>query len=148
MIFLKKGTTYFILPLRLRYANTKKNTTRWVVFFFGAGGRTDSVLRPLTARHTPAPPWYRSHRSALKMCHWHIFLTVRPKDSSPTPNQKIRARPKGRTLILVPVAGLEPARYRYRWILSPLRLPIPSHRHMVRKILYRTKRKKSSTFPI
>ena len=31
---------------------------------------------------------------------------------------------------LVPVAGLEPARYRYRWILSPLRLPIPSHRHI------------------
>ena len=30
---------------------------------------------------------------------------------------------------LVPVAGLEPARYRYRWILSPLRLPIspPGH---------------------
>ena len=31
---------------------------------------------------------------------------------------------------LVPVAGLEPARYRYRWILSPLRLPIPSHRQI------------------
>ncbi len=32
---------------------------------------------------------------------------------------------------LVPVAGLEPARYRYRWILSPLRLPIPSHRRVM-----------------
>ena len=31
---------------------------------------------------------------------------------------------------VVPVAGLEPARYRYRWILSPLRLPIPSHRQI------------------
>ena len=31
-------------------------------------------------------------------------------------------------LRLVPKAGLEPARYRYRWILSPLRLPIPSLR--------------------
>ena len=29
---------------------------------------------------------------------------------------------------MVPVAGLEPARCRHRWILSPLRLPIPSHR--------------------
>ena len=28
---------------------------------------------------------------------------------------------------MVPMAGLEPARYRYRGILSPLRLPIPSH---------------------
>ena len=27
------------------------------------------------------------------------------------------------------VAGLEPARYRYRGILSPLRLPIPPHPH-------------------
>ena len=30
---------------------------------------------------------------------------------------------------MVPVAGLEPARCYQRWILSPLRLPIPSHRH-------------------
>ena len=30
--------------------------------------------------------------------------------------------------ILVPVTGLEPVRCRQRWILSPLRLPIPSHR--------------------
>lgn len=31
---------------------------------------------------------------------------------------------------VVPVAGLEPARCRQRWILSPLRLPIPSHRQV------------------
>ena len=31
----------------------------------------------------------------------------------------------------VPVAGLEPARHRWRWILSPLRLPIPSHRRTI-----------------
>ena len=30
--------------------------------------------------------------------------------------------------IMVPVAGLEPARYCYQRILSPSRLPIPSHR--------------------
>ena len=36
-----------------------------------------------------------------------------------------------RIFVLVPVAGLEPARCRHRWILSPLRLPIPSHRHLV-----------------
>ena len=33
-------------------------------------------------------------------------------------------------LRLVPMAGLEPARCCHRWILSPLRLPIPSHRHI------------------
>ena len=32
--------------------------------------------------------------------------------------------------ILVPVTGLEPVRCRHRWILSPLRLPIPSHRQV------------------
>ena len=30
---------------------------------------------------------------------------------------------------VVLLAGFEPARYRYRGILSPLRLPIPPHRH-------------------
>ena len=38
--------------------------------------------------------------------------------------------PNGVSHILVPVAGLEPARCRQRWILSPLRLPIPSHRQV------------------
>ena len=31
---------------------------------------------------------------------------------------------------MVPVTGLEPVRCRQRWILSPLRLPIPSHRQV------------------
>ena len=31
---------------------------------------------------------------------------------------------------MVPVVGLEPTRYRYQRILSPSRLPIPSHRHV------------------
>ena len=30
---------------------------------------------------------------------------------------------------MVPVAGLEPAHHRWQWILSPPRLPIPTHRH-------------------
>ena len=33
-------------------------------------------------------------------------------------------------LSLVPVIGVEPIRYRYHWILSPARLPIPSHRRI------------------
>ena len=27
-------------------------------------------------------------------------------------------------MLVVPEAGIEPARYRYRWILSPVRLPV------------------------
>lgn len=34
---------------------------------------------------------------------------------------------------MVPVVGVEPTRYRYHGILSPARLPIPSHR---RKYLF------------
>ena len=34
------------------------------------------------------------------------------------------------TTLLVPVAGVEPARHRWRRILSPLRLPIPSYRQI------------------
>ena len=37
--------------------------------------------------------------------------------------------PDGWCFYLVPVVGLEPTRYRYQRILSPSRLPIPSHRH-------------------
>ena len=36
--------------------------------------------------------------------------------------------PDGWCFYLVPVVGLEPTRYRYQRILSPSRLPIPSHR--------------------
>ncbi len=32
------------------------------------------------------------------------------------------------TPIMVPLVGVEPTRYRYHWILSPARLPIPPQR--------------------
>ena len=35
---------------------------------------------------------------------------------------------------MVPEAGIEPARYRYRWILSPVRLPVSPLGQ--RKLLY------------
>ena len=38
-------------------------------------------------------------------------------------------------LLLVPVVGVEPTRYRYHWILSPARLPIPSYRRMTDDII-------------
>ena len=42
---------------------------------------------------------------------------------------------------MVPVTGVEPVRYRYHWILSPARLPIPSHRHITLYIIpYRYKK--------
>ena len=40
-----------------------------------------------------------------------------------------------RKCVLVPVVGVEPTRYRYHWILSPARLPIPSHRRGTEDII-------------
>ena len=37
--------------------------------------------------------------------------------------------------IMVPLTGLEPVRYRYRGILSPLCLPIPPQRHLTLNII-------------
>ena len=42
--------------------------------------------------------------------------------------QKKERQPTVAALFLVPVVGVEPTRYRYHRILSPARLPIPSHR--------------------
>ncbi len=45
-----------------------------------------------------------------------------------TGNKKVHRNSIEITVDLVPVAGVEPARCRHRGILSPVRLPIPSHR--------------------
>ena len=45
------------------------------------------------------------------------------------PNQKKTPLHSG--AFLVPVTGLEPVRCRQRWILSPRRLPIPTHRQVL-----------------
>ena len=48
---------------------------------------------------------------------------------------------------LVPVTGLEPVRCRQRWILSPLRLPIPSHRPVTRPLYRRRGANSRGKFP-
>ncbi len=35
------------------------------------------------------------------------------------------------SIYMVPKTGVEPVRYCYRWILSPVRLPIPPLRHLI-----------------
>ena len=54
-----------------------------------------------------------------------MFIFIFPKKVAKTP---VFRRIRG--FCLVPVTGLEPVRCRQRWILSPLRLPIPSHRQV------------------
>ena len=54
-------------------------------------------------------------------CHWHgAFKWVRVRFQ----HEKEKHHPFGWCFFfLVPVTGLEPVRHRWRWILSPLRLP-------------------------
>ena len=51
---------------------------------------------------------------------------------------KTEGHPFGCPSVLVPVVGLEPTRYRYQRILSPSRLPIPSHWRWI--LVYYTRR--------
>ena len=93
------------------------------------------------------PTFYMDNRNTaripfklfIKVLTWYFSIKVTSKNpqltACPAPQctsdcGKSRQR---RTIApfpyVVPLAGLEPARCRHRWILSPLRLPIPSHRH-------------------
>ena len=59
-------------------------------------------------------------------CENHECLRIRTVCPCSDTNKKEEA--KASSFLLVPVVGVEPTRYRYHWILSPARLPIPSHR--------------------
>ena len=77
--------------------------------------------------------WRRATLCALTFRH--PCLTRLCGFSHPHSNtQKAKTVPFGYGLrFLVPVAGVEPARYCYQRILSPSRLPIPSHRRILCK---------------
>ena len=55
-----------------------------------------------------------------------LFAPSHRKSKKSNPSRRSAAR----GYFLVPMAGVEPARYRYQRILSPSRLPIPSHRQI------------------
>ena len=72
----------------------------------------------------------------LKNIHRMFFAPVCglvPTCSSPTGSKKSVIQRM--TDFLVPVVGLEPTRCRHQRILSPSRLPIPSHRRVNRDII-------------
>ncbi len=80
-----------------------------------------------------------------------VFITNLKREVETIKKKNLSTRIACRGSRLVPVAGLEPARCRQRWILSPLRLPIPSHRQVLRrtnrrKLLYNKAIIKSSAF--
>ena len=107
-------------PVRLN--QTQRHPTGASVF--GAGGGTLRSNRPclhsvLRARTAFAPrPGKTLHRTVLFPRLRVPFDLTKHRGTQRVP------------LCLVPVVGLEPTRYCYQRILSPSRLPIPSHRRI------------------
>ena len=84
----------------------------------------DRVVRPYKLGMTALCAAGRcGHRPAVIRCGNAFSRRERQKTG-----QAARRLP---CFLMVPVTGLEPVRCRQRWILSPLRLPIPSHRQML-----------------
>ena len=73
----------------------------------------------------------------------NIIIALRDTD------RETRGRHTNVPSSLVPVVGLEPTRYRYQRILSPSRLPIPSHRLSGTILAYadRQCKRKEADFP-
>ena len=76
--------------------------------------------RKQKSRHTRLGRGLNPHIDCVDV----VGSTLRPQST------KKERHPNGCLSFLVPVVGVEPTRYRYHWILSPARLPIPSHRRM------------------
>ena len=79
-----------------------------------------------TARTAFVPDFFAVSKNLRATRVFGYSITVHrtvPLRSFESALHKNKGYPIGVSLILVPVAGLEPARCRQRWILSPLRLP-------------------------
>ena len=87
---------------------------------FGAGGGTLNPAERSSATSCTDRVETRAFACSLK---W--FLTHQQHQNT--------GHPFGVPRILVPVVGLEPTRCRHQRILSPSRLPIPSHRRIFRR---------------
>ena len=74
-------------------------------------------------------------KHATGMFAWRCSPRVRPPYLSQ--NQRKTRQGKPVWSFLVPVAGVEPARCHHHWILSPPRLPIPTHRRLQRSLYNR-----------
>ena len=105
------------IPTKTKEVDTKLHLPLWCRW-------SDSSLNPLAAC-APRGAASGFRYPAAKNDPPDRFFLAAPSPSEPKDQ-------RGRYLkvpsSLVPVVGLEPTRYRYQRILSPSRLPIPSHR--------------------
>jgi hypothetical protein len=60
---------------------------------------------------------------------FHDRLPPNAANRHPSSPHKTKNPHKAGFIVLVPGAGIEPARCCHRWILSPVRLPVPPSRH-------------------
>ena len=90
---------------------------------FGAGGGTLRSSRRLLALRAAQFGSFRSPAGQNAPPERFVLPASSPFLYIPNPKNTIR-----RLWGLVPVVGLEPTRCRHQRILSPSRLPIPSHR--------------------
>ena len=74
-------------------------------------------------------PRLHSQTSPAKNDSQNRFINAVVRFGSTPKHKKYRSQKRER-YFLVPVMGVEPTRYRYQRILSPSRLPIPSHRRI------------------
>ena len=95
-------------------------------------GSINIITEPETA---PMPiNSVRNIRKHLAVLYLDFVLILKPRIYS----LKVKSTNlAGDLSILVPLTGLEPVRYRYRGILSPLCLPIPPQRHISNNILFK-----------
>ena len=98
------------------------------------------LMVPLAGVASLEPPakqstglFFRLRRTRKQVCS--LLIRLRPlKRHRIKEDKKISC-----LLLLVPLAGVEPARYHYHWILSPARLPISPQRHFIIKFVAKLK---------
>ena len=100
--------------------------------FFHADGRTSRLLRLCLAYYLLATVLRTvpARTLTLKTIHRIVFLTRQARWLQVRPLVKKHQGEETTLMFFMLMAGLEPARYCYRGILSPLRLPISPHQQM------------------
>ena len=97
---------------------------------FGSLRPCSDFVRPLSCIHCTFMNalWALRPCKAFGRSFYKASVPYPQNAGSPSRHTKNNTPLNERGIILVPMAGVEPARYCYQRILSPSRLPIPSHR--------------------
>ena len=145
---LLSGASFWIFS----FLNLNRSPAQWVRF----GKESDGVgsVLVLDAAFKSARESSEAHRVQSRSANQRSVCGTKARSSRMSArwvvlwNKKARRKRYVAYDELVPVVGLEPTRYRYQRILSPSRLPIPSHRRRTTLIIQEEKRKCKSCFMV